>query len=126
MLSTFHAREHYHRLKVGYTAEGVVTALDATIEVDCGAYSIYPWTAAMDVEMGLVMLPGPYKIRNFRCEAQSVATNKCPFGAYRGVARTAVCFSIERVMDQFVGGTSSARTSSRTCRSPGWSTTPGA
>jgi carbon-monoxide dehydrogenase large subunit len=54
----------------------------------------------MDTGMALGILPGPYRIRHYECRAFSVATNKCPLGPYRGVARPAAAFSIERVMDE--------------------------
>ncbi|MGI5129733.1 xanthine dehydrogenase family protein molybdopterin-binding subunit [Pseudonocardia sp. CA-107938] len=99
MLACIHAREHHHEIEAAYTADGEVTALRATVHVDCGAYSVYPWTSTMDTGMALGILPGPYRIRNYECHAYSVATNKCPHGPYRGVARPAAAFSIERVMD---------------------------
>ena len=99
MLACFHSREHYHRAKVAYSQEGEVLALSAEVTVDCGAYSVYPWTAALDPGMSLFIMPGPYRVRNFRCETSAVATNKCPYGAYRGVARSANCLTIERAMD---------------------------
>ena len=104
MVSSFHAREHYHRARVAYTDEGEIVALHVTVYVDCGAYSVYPWTAAMDAEMAMMIMPGPYRIRHFDCDVYSVATNKTPFGAYRGVARSASCFTIERAMDQVAKG----------------------
>ena len=99
MLACFHSREHYHNARVAYSEEGEVLALSARVTVDCGAYSVYPWTAALDPGMSLFIMPGPYRIRNFRCEAAGVATNKCPYGAYRGVARSANCLTVERAMD---------------------------
>ena len=50
----------------------------------------------MDTGMALGILPGPYRIRHYECEAYSVTTNKCPLGPYRGVSRPQACFSIER------------------------------
>jgi carbon-monoxide dehydrogenase large subunit len=100
LLACIHAREHEHTIEVAYSEEGEILALRAEIYVDCGAYSVYPWTATMDGGMALGILPGPYLIRNYECSAFSVATNKCPLGPYRGVARPAACFSIERTMDK--------------------------
>jgi carbon-monoxide dehydrogenase large subunit len=100
MLAAVHAREHYHTIEVAYQEDGRVTALRALVHVDCGAYSVYPWTATMDTGMVLGILPGPYRIENYECRAYSVATNKCPLGPYRGVGRPAGCFSIERAMDE--------------------------
>ena len=105
LMASIHAREHHHTLQVAYAADGTVEALRARIYVDCGAYSVYPWTSTMDTGMALGILPGPYRIRHYECEAYSVATNKCPLGPYRGVARPAACFSIERALDEVAHAT---------------------
>lgn len=100
LLSATHAREHYHHVEAAYTSDGEVIGLRAEVKVDCGAYSTWPWTAAMEAGMASGILPGQYKIRNYAVRALSVATNKCYTGPYRGVARPAANFSIERVMDE--------------------------
>lgn len=99
ILSSVHSREHTHEIEAGYDDDGVLLALRAKIYVDSGAYSVYPWTSTMDTGMALGILPGPYRIRNYDVDAFSIATNKTPLGPYRGVARPAACFSIERTMD---------------------------
>jgi carbon-monoxide dehydrogenase large subunit len=45
------------------------------------------------------MIPGPYLLENYRARSRSVATNKCPEGAYRGVGLPVSAFIHERVMD---------------------------
>jgi aerobic carbon-monoxide dehydrogenase large subunit len=100
LLASIHAREHHHHVRLAYAADGELLALWARLEVDCGAYSVYPFTATMDTGMALGILPGPYRIRHYECEAYSVATNKCPLGPYRGVSRPAACFTIERAIDE--------------------------
>ncbi|WP_214366980.1 xanthine dehydrogenase family protein molybdopterin-binding subunit [Pseudonocardia sp. H11422] len=98
-VGAMHSREHTHRVRVGYDDEGVIQALDAEILVDVGAYSVYPWTATMDAGMAAGILPGPYRVHNYRFVTSAVASNKTPLGPYRGVARPASCFSIERTLD---------------------------
>src|SRR5579864_759141 len=100
LLASIHAREHHHHIRLAYSAQGELLALSGRIDVDCGAYSVYPFTATMDTGMALGILPGPYRIRNYECEAYSVATNKCPLGPYRGVSRPAAAFTIERAVDE--------------------------
>ena len=104
MLSCFHAREHHHKARVAYAEDGELLTLSVEVIVDVGAYSVYPWTAAMDMEMALIIMPGPYRLDNYECEAVAVATNKCPYGAYRGVARSATCLTIERAIDAIADG----------------------
>jgi carbon-monoxide dehydrogenase large subunit len=99
-LSSVHSRQHEHHVELAYSKDGTIRALRARIYVDCGAYSMWPWTSTMDTGMALGILPGPYRIQNYECEAYSIATNKCPHGAYRGVSRPAACFSIERGIDE--------------------------
>ena len=99
-VASHHAREHRHVVTGYFDDAGSILALEADITVDMGAYSVFPWTATMDAGMAMGILPGPYKINEYAVTAASVCTNKTPYGAYRGVARPAACFSIERLMDQ--------------------------
>src|SRR5215831_6188843 len=46
------------------------------------------------------MPAGAYRIANYRSRGCTVATNKTPFGPYRGVGRTGACFAIERTIDE--------------------------
>src|SRR2546426_10970904 len=45
------------------------------------------------------LLTGPYKLEHCRGEGSAVATNTAPAGPYRGVARPATTFVMERVLD---------------------------
>ena len=45
------------------------------------------------------LLTGPYKLDHYRCEVAALATNTAPAGPYRGVARPATTFVMERVLD---------------------------
>ena len=98
-MASIHAREHVHTLELAARRDGTILGLKARVIVDNGAYSTWPWTASMEIGIAAGNLPGPYKIRNYQFEALSVCTNKMPIGAYRGVARPAACFSIERAID---------------------------
>jgi carbon-monoxide dehydrogenase large subunit len=100
ILTASHAREHVHEVEAAFAPDGRCLALKARVIVDVGAYSVWPWTSPMEMGMAMGILPGPYKIRNYKVEGYTVATNKCPLGPYRGVARPAACFTIERVMDE--------------------------
>ena len=100
LLASAHARDHIHEIEAAYRRDGTILALKARLLVDIGAYSVWPWTAGIEPGMALGILPGPYRIRNYRCDAFGVATNKCPLGTYRGVARPSACFTIERVVDE--------------------------
>lgn len=100
LVGSAQARDHCYRVTAHASSDGEILALEADIVVDAGAYSVWPWTAAMEAGMASGMMPGPYRIRNYRYSATSVATNKVPLGPYRGVARPGACFAIERTIDE--------------------------
>jgi aerobic carbon-monoxide dehydrogenase large subunit len=79
--------------------EGLVIGLRADVIGDVGAYSIYPWTAALEPVQVASFLPGPYRVPHYRGRAQAVATSKAPTGPYRGVGRPISTFVMERLMD---------------------------
>lgn len=93
------ARQHHYRITAHADARGRLLGLDAEIEVDTGAYSVWPFTAVLEAAQAGGNLPGPYDFRAYRARVFSVATNKPPFAPYRGVARPGVCFAIELTMD---------------------------
>jgi carbon-monoxide dehydrogenase large subunit len=100
LLAAAQARDHRHVLEVAYTNEGEIQAVRAKVWVDCGAYSLFPWTAGMEPGTAIMMIPGPYRIANYAAEGYAVATTKTPAGPYRGIARVPAAFSIERAIDQ--------------------------
>jgi aerobic carbon-monoxide dehydrogenase large subunit len=79
--------------------EGRLLGLRAEVIGDVGAYSIYPWTAALEPVQVVSFLPGPYRIANYRGRVRAVATSKAPTGPYRGVGRPISTFVMERLMD---------------------------
>ena len=73
-------------------------ALRAEVIGDVGAYSIYPWTAALEPVQVVSFLPGPYRVRLIAA-VRGVATYKAPTGPYRGVGRPISTFVMERLID---------------------------
>lgn len=100
LVASPHAREHVYRVTGHASATGELLAVEAEILVDVGAYSVWPWTAGQEAGMAAGIIPGPYRLRNYRVKTASVATNKSPMGPYRGVARPGACFAIERTIDE--------------------------
>jgi len=78
---------------------GQILGLRADVIGDVGAYSIYPWTAALEPVQVVSFLPGPYRVPHYRGRVQAVATSKAPTGPYRGVGRPISTFVMERLMD---------------------------
>src|SRR3954471_21928150 len=100
LLAAIHCREHHHKVTAYADAKGKILGLDAEIYVDAGAYSHWPNGPFMETGMAARNIPGPYAIPAYRCRSHTVASNKSPIGAYRGVARPAACFTIERTIDE--------------------------
>src|SRR5215831_20292520 len=93
------ARQHEYKLKAYADERGRFLGLEADISIDCGAYSVWPFTACLEAAQAGGNLPGPYVLPAYRCKTYSAATNKPPFVPYRGVARPGVCFAMELTID---------------------------
>jgi carbon-monoxide dehydrogenase large subunit len=100
ILSAIHAREHHHKVTAYADRRGRILGLEVEIFVDAGAYSHWPNGPFMESGMAARNIPGPYAIAAYRARSYTVATHKSPIGAYRGVARPAACFTIERTIDE--------------------------
>jgi aerobic carbon-monoxide dehydrogenase large subunit len=85
--------------ELGLDRDGCILALRADVIGDVGAYSIYPWTAALEPVQVVSFLPGPYRIEHYRGRVKAVATSKAPTGPYRGVGRPISTFVMERLID---------------------------
>ncbi|HET6306580.1 MAG TPA: xanthine dehydrogenase family protein molybdopterin-binding subunit, partial [Rhodopila sp.] len=99
LLACPHAREHRYDMTAYADRTGRIAALEATVTVDAGAYSVWPWTASMEAGMSAGIMTGPYDIPIYHGRAISVCTNKAPLGPYRGVGRSGACFAIEMMID---------------------------
>jgi aerobic carbon-monoxide dehydrogenase large subunit len=99
LLSSSHAREQRVRARAAADASGRLLALEAEVHCDVGAYGIFPWGQVLESLGTPAILPGPYDLRNYRYTTHSLATNKAPQGAYRGVGLPVAAFVHERMMD---------------------------
>jgi carbon-monoxide dehydrogenase large subunit len=100
MLAAVHARDHLYQAELSLDVDARILGLAATVTVDVGAYSVWPQSAALEAQMTATILPGPYDVPSYQCRARAVATNKSPFGTYRGVSRPGNTFALERLMDE--------------------------
>ncbi|MGZ0190522.1 MAG: xanthine dehydrogenase family protein molybdopterin-binding subunit, partial [Alphaproteobacteria bacterium] len=99
LLTTSQAFDETVEAEMALDGEGRLLGLKALILGDVGAYSVYPWTAALEPMQVAGFLPGPYDLRNYNARVVAVATSKTPTGPYRGVGRPAAAFVLERLMD---------------------------
>ena len=98
-LASIHSREHRYEVEAAVHSDGRIAGLRAKIVVDSGAYSMYPYTVSTEPAHAASLLPGPYDLRAYACEAVGVVTNKCPVAPYRGVSRPPANFVTERLVD---------------------------
>ena len=99
LIAGANTREHHYEITAYADRRGKLLALDATITIDGGAYSVWPFTIGVEPGQALGNLPGPYAFEGYRCTARCIATNKPGFVPYRGVARTGACLAIELTLN---------------------------
>jgi aerobic carbon-monoxide dehydrogenase large subunit len=100
LLASVHCRDHTYDLTISADRDGTLLGLEGEIYIDAGAYALWPTGAFQEASMASRNLTGPYRIRNLKLNAHTVATNKAPHGPYRGVARPGATFAIERLVDE--------------------------
>ncbi len=105
LVANANCREHYYNMTAYADNSGKILAFDAKAAVDTGAYSAYPFSAAIEASQVSAILPGPYDISVYRCSTAAVATNKAPQLPYRGVARPGVCYAMELMIDAIARAT---------------------
>ncbi|MDH3499472.1 MAG: xanthine dehydrogenase family protein molybdopterin-binding subunit [Acidimicrobiia bacterium] len=98
-MASFHARDQRHVARAAFDRDGKLTALDADILCDVGAFSCYPITWGVEPLMAMAELPGPYDLQTYRVRARGFTTNSCPMSPYRGVSRPVQTLVMERIMD---------------------------
>jgi carbon-monoxide dehydrogenase large subunit len=99
LLSTSQGFDERVEAELALDENGHFLGLRAEVTGDVGAYSIYPWTAAIEPVQVVSFLPGPYRIEAYRGRVRAVCTSKAPTGPYRGVGRPISTFVMERLVD---------------------------
>lgn len=97
LMAANHSREQHHRVRIGAKRDGRIVAFDDVLLNAMGGY-IRTHGATVPT-MTAAYLPGPYKLDNYRCDANCVLINKTPAGTYRGPGRFGAAFVRERVID---------------------------
>ena len=103
LMASSHARDQVVRARAAADADGRLLALDVDVTCDIGAYPVYPHGHILEALGTPAMIPGPYRLERYRMRSRSVATNKCPEGAYRGVGLPVAALVHERLMDVLAG-----------------------
>jgi aerobic carbon-monoxide dehydrogenase large subunit len=81
LMAALHAREDIVTVRAAVKEDGTILGVDAEILADFGAYAYFPANYMARV-IGM-MIPGAYRMQEYRYTLTTVLTNKCPSGPYR-------------------------------------------
>jgi carbon-monoxide dehydrogenase large subunit len=98
------SKELVFYLEIAVANDGAFLALRVRLIGDGGAYSICPYSSLVDPLTAAALVPSVYTIQNIHYELDSVLTNKCPSGAYRGVGRSSYQAGLETLIDDVARG----------------------
>ncbi|MSP83362.1 MAG: xanthine dehydrogenase family protein molybdopterin-binding subunit [Alphaproteobacteria bacterium] len=93
-----HARAHRTRAKIGLDGAGRITAIEADIVADLGAY-LSTFGAAIPTAFCASMLSGLYRVPALFARVRGVYTNSTPVDAMRGAGRGECAYVVERLVD---------------------------
>lgn len=85
------------RLRLGATADGELTALEADVDLDAGAYN---YTSNKVLGNAHLSVGGAYRIPNARIDSRAIYTTTVPGGAFRGFGGPQGHFAIESAMNK--------------------------
>ncbi len=97
LMAANHSRQQHHFCRAAVAEDGEVVAIDDEMYLDQGGYIRTHGTRVANMTTGV--LPGPYRIPNYRAACHFRLTNKTPAATYRSPGRTESTFVRERLMD---------------------------
>ncbi len=97
LIAANHSRQQHHRARAAVDAQGRILGIEDEFFHDQGGY--VRTHAATVPDLAAAMLPGPYRVPNYRCVGHVRLTNKTPGGTYRAPGRYESTFVRERLMD---------------------------
>ena len=92
-----HSRQQVYEMALALTANGIILGADITLLNDHGGY--IRTHGIIVPELAAAMFPGPYRIKNYRCEVRCLLSNKTPTGTYRAPGRFEAHAARERLLD---------------------------
>lgn len=94
-----HHKRHpaWIKTKWGATRDGRITAVEAEVILDSGAYA---YTSTKVLGNANLMVTGPYVIPNAHVDSYAVTTNNVPGGAFRGFGGPQGAFAAENQMNK--------------------------
>jgi carbon-monoxide dehydrogenase large subunit len=95
-LAMGHDREQEHEVRVGFSRDGAIVAIDGSFLADVGAYPLQGDGLTANTVNHFC---APYRVRHYRNAGTSVVTNKTQNAAYRAAGRPEATFVMERLVD---------------------------
>ena len=99
LMAGIHAHDNRVRVRCALDRDGVLLGVDAEVEADTGAYSVYPFSVLLEPATAGAALFGAYAVAAMRVRTSAHTSHRCPVGAYRGVGTNTAVFATERIMD---------------------------
>jgi CO/xanthine dehydrogenase Mo-binding subunit len=96
-LATNHSRQQRHKIRAAVDSTGYILGIEDNFSHDQGAYVRTHGARVVDLTAG--MLPGPYRIPNYKAAGHYRLTNKTPAATYRSPGRYESTFVRERLLD---------------------------
>ena len=93
-----HARDHRAEGRMAFDGEGRITAIEAEIVANLGAYQSQ-FGACIPTLFCASMFSGQYAIPALHCRVLGVYTNTTPIDAYRGAGNPEITYVIERLIE---------------------------
>jgi CO/xanthine dehydrogenase Mo-binding subunit/aerobic-type carbon monoxide dehydrogenase small subunit (CoxS/CutS family) len=84
------------RLRLAFSREGLITALECHADFDVGAYADI---APRVVQKGTYTTTGPYRVPSVRLHSAAVYTNTTPGAAFRGFGVPQLAWGVESMLD---------------------------
>ena len=97
MATAVHERAQEHEAVMGLTRDGVILAIADDFAADSGAY--VPWGVIVPI-ITSTLIPGPFRVPNYRCDADIVYTNTMSLAPYRGAGRPQAALVTSRLLDR--------------------------
>src|SRR5207249_664498 len=98
-LSDIHAREQTVAVEVAATADGTLLAMSGSITAAVGPYSAFPRSSVVEGGQVLRLLPGPYRLSDYRASLRVVAQNKVITSQCRAVGHPIATAVSESMID---------------------------
>jgi len=94
-----HHKRHRGRIhhRLGATNEGIITAVEADVVLDAGAYN---YTSNKVLGNAHLSVSGPYRVPNAQIRSRAVYTTTVPGGAFRGFGGPQGAFAAEMQMNK--------------------------